>query len=357
MRIDQIVVGIAEGDAITNMALNLREELRLVGDSDLYSEFILSDLFQGDVYEISKQVPSLMVDATVYHLSYGRPAITSHLIKRREPLILAYHNVTPPHWYLAHNPDFAAGLEWGRYELRQLRNRCVLAIADSEFNAAELRAEGFNNVHVVPAGFDPFRLRHQPTDLVLANLLSSRFPRGYVLAVGQILPHKQVELLIEAVHLANSIHRLDLGLVIAGVSRQHQYTDALQAFQLSLPLADVWMTGAVSDQQLATLYRQAKCFLTMSGHEGLCIPPVEAMAMGVPVVARGVGAITETVSGAGILIQAQGSPVEAAEALKLVIENTDAATLLRAHGFNRATHFSSLESSKLAAELIVGLFK
>jgi glycosyltransferase involved in cell wall biosynthesis len=232
----------------------------------------------------------------------------------------------------------------------------VLAIADSSFNAEELISLGYQNVLVIPAGFDPFRLKADRVDFTLANQLRRRYPRGYVLAVGQVLPHKQVELLFETIHLANSVHRLGIGLVIAGIARQQYYLDALDEFRLSLPLVDVWMTGKVSNSQLATLYREARCFLSMSGHEGLCIPPVEAMAMGLPVVARSAGAVAETVGGAGVIVGNDAGPSVAAEAVAMVVGDPEISLILRAHGLSRAAHFTKENSAVQAAKAIADLF-
>ena len=356
MRIDQIVVAVDEGDAITNMALNLRTELRRYGESDLYAEAVLSRVFDGDVHNFENQRPSLGVDATVYHLSYGRPGITSYLQRRREPLVVAYHNVTPSRWYLPHSPDFAAGLEWGRYELQHLRDQAVLAIADSDFNAEELKNVGYKNVHVIPAGFDPFRLCAEKTEFAFANQLRRRYPHGFVLAVGQVLPHKQVELLIEAVHLANSIHRLGLGLVVAGIAREEHYSNALEEFCFSAPFVDVWMAGKVTNSQLATLYREARCFLLMSGHEGLSVPPVEAMAMGLPVIARSAGAVAATIGEAGVIVGNNAGPAVAAEAVAMVVSDPEVSVTLRARGLRRAAHFAKQDAAAQAAQLIADIF-
>lgn len=354
MRIDQIIIGGATGDAITNMAIGLRQNLRVRASSDVFAEFILSETLRNDILPLDDQSPSLLVDATIYHLSYGRPSVTAHLMRRKEPIVLCYHNVTPTKFYLNYNPEFAAGLEWGRHELVLLREKVVLALADSEFNAAELRAAGYESVHVVPAGVDPYRLNGRRIDSRLIAKLHSRFPRGYVLAVGQILPHKQIEQLLESVHLANGVHGLGLGLVVAGVARQPEYLEAVKKMNRSLPFVDTWLMGSVTDDQLSTLYRQAECFLSMSSHEGLCIPPVEAMAMGLPVVARGTGAVVETVGGAGILLRESDGPAAAAEAVAMVVKDEDLAIDLRAHGLRRASEFAERNSSAHALDLVLG---
>jgi glycosyltransferase involved in cell wall biosynthesis len=149
---------------------------------------------------------------------------------------------------------------------------------------------------------------------------------------------------------------LGLGLVVAGIARQQYYLDALEKFRLSLPLVDVWMTGRVSDGQLATLYREARCYLSMSGHEGLSTTPVEAMAMGLPVVARSAGAVAETVGDAGVVVGYDAGPAEAAEAVAMVVDDPEVSVILRAHGLNRAAHFAKQDSASQAAKAIVEFF-
>jgi glycosyltransferase involved in cell wall biosynthesis len=61
-----------------------------------------------------------------------------------------------------------------------------------------------------------------------------------------------------------------------------------------------WFTGAVSDWELAAFYRHASVYLSMSEHEGFCVPLVEAMAAGVPVMAYASSAVPETLGGAGV---------------------------------------------------------
>ena len=61
-----------------------------------------------------------------------------------------------------------------------------------------------------------------------------------------------------------------------------------------------WFTGAVPDVELAAYYRNAHAYVSLSEHEGFCVPLVEAMAMDVPVLAYAAGAVPETLGGAGV---------------------------------------------------------
>jgi len=61
-----------------------------------------------------------------------------------------------------------------------------------------------------------------------------------------------------------------------------------------------WFTGPVPDEDLAAFYRWADVYVSLSEHEGFCVPLVEAMATGVPVLAYGAAAVPETLGGAGV---------------------------------------------------------
>ena len=62
-----------------------------------------------------------------------------------------------------------------------------------------------------------------------------------------------------------------------------------------------WFTGPVPDADLAAFYRWADVYVSLSEHEGFCVPLLEAMAADVPVLAYAAGAVPETLGGAGVL--------------------------------------------------------
>ena len=92
---------------------------------------------------------------------------------------------------------------------------------------------------------------------------------------------------------------------------------------------------------MATLYRAAAVYATASAHEGLALPPLEAMSFGVPVVAIGTGAIPETLGGAGLVLPADAGPVLLAEALVEVLSNGELRDGLVARGRERVAQIES----------------
>ena len=207
----------------------------------------------------------------------------------------------------------------------------------SEFNRRDLEALGYRDVSVVPAGLAPSRLKRTRPDAALADDLRSRYPQGFVLTVSQVLPHKRVELLVQAMHLVQWVHERGIGLVVVGHQRLQSYARALHQAARELNVRDVWFTGGVPDAAVATLYRATAVYATASAHEGLALPPLEAMSFGVPVVAIGTGAIPETLGGAGLVLPADAGPVLLAEALVEVLSNGELRDgLVTAGGTGRA---------------------
>jgi glycosyltransferase involved in cell wall biosynthesis len=67
-----------------------------------------------------------------------------------------------------------------------------------------------------------------------------------------------------------------------------------------MPADRFWFPGAVPVEELAAYYRHAHAYVSLSEHEGFCVPLVEAMAMDVPVLAYAEAAVPETLDGAGV---------------------------------------------------------
>ena len=233
---------------------------------------------------------------------------------RSERIVLIYHNMTPSEFFSDVDPWVATLLDWGRVELRQLRSKVILAIADSTFNAADLDAAGYSPVHVLPLGIDVNRLAAHLPDPTTAAAIDSEQRLPYIIAIGQLFPHKRHELLIEAVRVLWDFHKLRVGLVIVGVERQALYRRALEVLALHLDLREVTLTGRVTDRALATYLRRATLYMNASEHEGFALPPLEAMACGIPVIVRGCGALPGTVGQGGLVLDAQSGPLELAEA-------------------------------------------
>lgn len=344
----QVIETAWPGDAVTNMALNVHDRL---------SAHMRCEIFAWGVHpELSRRVrpaqelpePSLG-DVLIYHLSIGRPELTRTLMERDEPLILVYHNITPPE-QLLDEPDLALRCEWGRYELAQLRERVHASLAVSPFNACEMRAIGYEPV-VAPLGVDPRRLLELPRrDLTVAE--RQRLGKRYVLVVAQLLPHKRVEIVIHALHLLTWYLGVEVGLAVVGYERDAPYAAALNRTCADLELNHVWFTGRTDDETLAALYQNASALVSASAHEGLGLPLWEAMSFDVPVVAIGNAAVPDTIGDGGLVLPAGAGPELLAEALSAVFDDTELAGSLRTAGRRRLSEMDPESSTAALLDLV-----
>ena len=129
--------------------------------------------------------------------------------------------------------------------------------------------------------------------------------RTNILFVGRIIPNKKIDDLIRVFALYQRLFDRQSRLLLVGDYRGHEkYYDRLQELIAAARHAEeVVFTGQVDDDELRAAYASADLFLCLSEHEGFCVPLLEAMAFGVPVVAYDAGAVRETLRGGGVLLR------------------------------------------------------
>jgi L-malate glycosyltransferase len=338
MEIHQILVSASPGDAVTNAALGFQELLQKLGPSSLFARYIDPRLdgrvFPLGVYEACAHPDDLLI----YHLSIGEPEVVQFLLGRRERLVLMYHNITPPEYFATLDPAFAGLLASGRLELARLLDRTELALAVSAYNAHELEQLGYADVRVSPLPIDMRTLHSvEPDPTVTAELDALEGP--LVLFVGQLLPHKRPDLLLQAYRVLSTYLMPDAHLVLLGPARLEPYGRALTTFAAEMNLHRCRIPGWLTVEQLAAHYRRADVFVTMSEHEGVCVPLLEAMSFDVPVLARAFGAIPETIGTAGLLLPAAADATLVAEALAELIAGESLRRELIGRGRQRLRNF------------------
>jgi glycosyltransferase involved in cell wall biosynthesis len=122
-----------------------------------------------------------------------------------------------------------------------------------------------------------------------------------LLYVGRIDPRKNLVRLIQAYSLLRSRGNMKHKLVIAG--KVYLRPRDLQKTLRQSPYAnDIVFCGYVPYEHLPSLYRTADVFVYTSEYEGFGLPPLEAMAAGVPVVASDIGIFREILSDAAVLV-------------------------------------------------------
>jgi glycosyltransferase involved in cell wall biosynthesis len=246
--------------------------------------------------------------------------------------VLVYHNVTPPHFFSLFDPRLARDTKRGRVELASLAPRASLAVANTDFSRQDLVAAGFAHTDVLPI---LLALPTEPPDPAVVRSLADG--RTNVLYVGRVSPNKRIERAIAA--FAYYRHRIDRSarlLLVGEHDASGPYMRALRRLVGQLDLDEaVRFTGQVSSAALRAYWASAHVFLTMSEHEGFCVPLVEAMRSGVPIVARAAAAIPETAGDAALLVD-EDRPEVVAELLHLARSDEPLRDGLVARGRARA---------------------
>jgi len=314
--VHQIVPNLRSGDAVGNTVLKTRKILRSFGlESDIYCEQHSSDL-AGDVMAIEDYLDVSDAESVVlYHYSIGSETgrFVYHLPDR---VVLIYHNITPPEYFLDVHNHVVGELYHGRKQVRQFADRVAWAVGDSEFNARELRDMGFRNTSVLPLALD-FSDFDGPADPTILSAYDD-FKRNF-LFVGRIVPNKALDDLIRLfAHFKKYVHH-DCRLIMVGDwSGFEAYHNSLLHLIDTIQMPDVLMTGRVDFSQLLAFYSVADAYISLSRHEGFCVPLLEAMYMNLPVMARGSAAVPETMDGAGVVVDEAASYAEMAEMMDMI---------------------------------------
>lgn len=322
MNIHQILAGFADGDAISHEALQLKRILRNWGhSSDIYCDpGKVSPTLRDKCCPLSAY-SAAADDICLHHYGINSPSTDCFLASPARKIII-YHNITPAEYFDGFDDAVAAQLRAGRSRLRDVC-RCVDAVwTVSRFNASELKALGIDDVQVFPLLFSPDALDVFPEPLIISKFADKL---KNILFIGRIVPNKRIEDLIFAFAWFNKTINPYSRLLIVGSNRSApRYYAMLRMLAGDLDLPNVCFEGFASPAGLAAYYRVADVYVCPSVHEGYCLPLVEAMHCGLPVIAREAGGIPEAMSGAGVMYKGLDE-VELAELINRTLSDNELA--------------------------------
>ena len=309
------------GDAVGRHTLRLREATRRSGiRSEIFVDTVDEDTAAETVPVLSYSDMAQPGDVVVYQLATAS-AMAHWLAGRSETLVVNYHNVTPPELMAPWDNHLALGQLRAQGDVRLLAPRTALAVADSAYNEAHLAAAGFARTAVISpsaaldaTGTAPDTGAPPPANPPLAG---ARW-----LAVGRVSPNKGLQSTVAALAVARAHGDADATLQLVGKPATDSYVAALHRYVAELGLAGaVHFSGHASDATVAAAYAHADVLVVTSEHEGFCVPVVEAMAAGVPVVAFDQGAVPEVLGGAGVLVSDK-DPYALASAIAALLHDT-----------------------------------
>jgi glycosyltransferase involved in cell wall biosynthesis len=223
------------------------------------------------------------------------------------------------------------------------------------------RHEVIRFLHVSPervtttplAVHEQFELPPRSAGERMATLQKLGIRKPFLLYVGGYEPHKNVGGLLETFALVRA-RRPDLSLVLVG-SKSLPAEVRAQAKELGLTEgADLAFLLNLTTE-LTDLYDEAELFVTMSWRESFCLPALEAMTRGLPVVASRWGASPEVVGDAGVLVDPR-DPAAAAAVISEQLSRPDREEL-RAIARQRSRAFNWQRTAAQTIEVYQKLIK
>jgi len=257
-----------------------------------------------------------------------------------KPFVFTLHDLN--HLCVPENSN-AAKRAYYRYIIRPACHRAAFVLTVSQYSKREIAAWAkLSEDKIVNVGcgvgvpFTPLGRKYDPG-----------YP--YLLYVGSHKPHKNLARLLKAFAISRIAN--DVRLVMTG-----KPSPFLQPIVDNLHLQErVAFVDSSKNEELACIYRGALALVFPSLYEGFGLPPLEAMACGIPVITSNICSLPEVVGDAGILVNPRD--LEAlADALRQVVEDSGLRAELRRKGLLRAREFTweqTAEKTKMVIQMAI----
>lgn len=329
MRIAVLAPGLVPHDAVSNDALGMAAALRRLGHEVAlfapHARAVDEPVHAPDAIEHWLRSPE---DVVLYHYCVGWDFPLALLRRVRARRIVRYHNITPPQFFEGWSPGYVHACAEGRAQLDGYAGLgCELYLGDSPYNIEDFTQRG-----VAPercAVLAPF---HQVEQLRNLQPDARRLPHGtpLLLTVGRLAPNKcHLDLLaaLEAclAGIAPDARLLSIGKLDPNLASYGAAIDARIA-QRGLG-AHVTLMQDANGAELRAAFERATALVMLSQHEGFCVPLIEAMALGTPIIARASSAMPWTIGDTGLLWDSAEPELIAAAAARVASDSTLAATL------------------------------
>src|SRR3990172_8578610 len=296
----------------------LPSDVRLKGSARYWDQYVryqwLSRSFQGDVNHI--------IDHGYGHLVYTLPA---------HKTVVTFHDSTV---------NTLSGMAYStrlsvQYSFTAMR-KAARIITDSHVSRRDfLSLVNYpeNHVEVVYPGIDPAFQPLQDREELKRRL---SLPGTYILHVGHTLPYMNVEKVLMALECLVKRHGIDAHLVKVGDAFTRGHEALLDRLDLK---GRVIHLGKIPLKDLIAIYNCADALLYPVLYAGFGLPPLEAMACGIPVVCSDRGALPEIVGDAAIMTDPEDHQQIAAH-VAVLLADSSVREAYRAKGLRQAQKYS-----------------
>ena len=278
-------------------------------------------------------------DLLIYHFSVGWQVALDLVARARGFRIVRYHNITPPEFFAGISRTYEAACARGRAEIPAVaRLGCELYLGDSRYNLDELVEHGAppERGAVLAPLHRVGHLLDAEADLGLLDRLCDGTRN--LLMVGRVAPNKGHPDLIDALAALVDGWGDPARLLIVGKSDPGlaAYDAAIRERIARHRLEDhVCWLESVGEAQLKAAYLASQAFVTLSRHEGFCVPLAEAMGFDLPIAVRAEPAMAEVLGDGGVLLN-DTRPEDIARAIKRQMDDAQGlAQLAERRGFRR----------------------
>jgi glycosyltransferase involved in cell wall biosynthesis len=290
----------------------------------------------SNVFFLTGKLRSLRVDAIVYQ--------TFPSIIHKVPAITFIHDVL----FRKYSQFFTWKELLYFFPISWLaRNRSDRLIATTTYVSDDLLkynyAKSKSRIDLVPLAvnntYKP--VEHQDPKRLEAVKDKFALPDQFLLFVGRLNVRKNIENLLKAIML---IRDAKIQLVIVGKAdwKTPNLKELLGKPELKKRII---MAGAMEDNELVLTYSMAKIFCFPSFAEGFGLPPLEAMASGVPVIVSETTALPEVCGSAAIYADPY-SPESIALAINILLDNPELYEAQKLKGIQKAKQFNWTDSAR-----------
>lgn len=353
MKVYQFVHTLNYGDAISGEALSIKKIFQAKGiPSEIYAlhahDRVKDEMKHWTQFKMDFAQDRALGESSISILHYSLGSPLNDLFKELKDTkrCLIYHNLTPPRWFASYNSRVHRDIVQGVQELPQLLAHFDLLVADSDFNRMELAELGFSGASVLPLLLDGEKWGDVVPNRGVSEILRGNGSVNF-LHVGRIAPNKCLEDIIKVFYFYHYKINLKSRLWLIGSDVDTEiYSFELRRLVRTLSLQDfVNFVGVVADCELRAFYENSDAYICMSEHEGFCVPLLEAMNFGLPVIAFASSAVPETMGDAGILIEQKEHGL-IAEIMHLLVTDSELRDRSIQRGKERARAFGREEFSK-----------